>query len=806
MDTFIKDIRYGIRGLLKRPSISIIAILTLAIGIGANSAIFSVINALLLKPLPFPELERVVAIWDKMPSRGVLHNETTMANYFDWRTQNQSFEQLALYRWWSTNLSGVEPPERIQGFLVTANFLDAIGMKPIMGRNFSEEENQPGKDAVAIITHSLWQRRFGGDPNIINKTIKLNSITRTVIGVMPERFNFPKGAEVYAPIAITPELARSRGNHSYYVVGRLKPGVSPANAQAEIDTITARLEQQYPETNTGWGATVYPIVKDTVRLYDTALWVMLGAVGFVLLIACANVANLLLARASGRQKEIALRSALGASRWRIIRQLLTESTLLALAGGALGVLIAFWGVDAFRVANPGDAARFAPGWYQLGINTDVLAFTIGLSLLSGLVFGLAPAWQASRPNLNTALKEGGRLASGGTHRLRSSLVVFEVALSLMLLVGAGLAVRSFLSLLRTSPGFDPENVLTMSLVLPAARYKDEPQRAAFYRDLVERVKALPGIQSAAAVNFLPLGGSNSSDAYLVEGVPEPLPGQENEGRYRVCTADYFQTMRIPVLRGRPFTEQDKAGSLPVAIVNETLARKHWPDGDAIGKRIRFYGPLDKNPWIEIVGVVRDVKHELNLTVTPEYYLPHAQDVWSGMVLVARTNGDPGSFAAQIREQVSAIDKDQPVFDVHTMQEVRSLSVALYTFSSVTLSIFGGVALLLAAIGIYGVMSFAVTQRTQEIGIRMALGARAGDVLKLVVKHGMVLALIGVVVGLAGAWVLTRFMAKLLFGVPPTDLVTFSAVSVCLLVAALLACYIPARRATKVDPLVALRYE
>jgi len=806
MTSLRNDIRYAVRNLIKRPGFTLIAVITLALGIGANTAIFSAIYALLLKPLPFPELDRVVTIWDKAPIRGIVHNEVALANYLDWRAQNQSFEQLALYRWWSVNLTGVEPPERIQGFLVTANFFDAIGMKPIMGRNFSEEENQPGKDAVAIITHSLWQRRFGGDPNIINKTITLNSITRTVIGVMAERFNFPKGSEVYAPLPMTPELVRSRDSHAYYVIGRLKPGVKLESAQADIDTITARLEKQYPETNTDLGANVYPIVKDTVRLYDTALWVMMGAVGFVLLIACANVANLMLARASGRQKEIALRAALGASRWRIIRQLLTESLIVALIGGVGGVLIGFWGVDLLRVSNPGEAAKFAPGWYQLGINAPVLVFTLGLSVLSGLVFGLVPAWQVSKPDLNSALKEGGRQTTAGSHRLRSSLVVFEVALSLVLLVGAGLLVRSFLALLKTNPGFNPDNVLTLNLVLPGAKYKEEKQRGAFYQDLVQRVKALPGVESAAVVNYLPLGGANSSDSYLVEGAGEPPHGQENEGRYRVCTPGYFATMGIPIVKGRGFSEQDKAGGPPVVIVNETLARKHWPGVDAIGKRIRFYGPLERAPWMQIIGVVQDVKHELNLTVTPEYYLPHAQDSWNAMVLVAKTNVEPGSLAPQIRQQVWAIDKDQPVFDVRTMREVRSISVTLYTFSSVMLGIFAMVALLLAAIGIYGVMAFNVTQRTHEIGIRMALGARAGDVLKLVVKHGMMLALIGVVIGLAGAWALTRFMEKLLVGVEPTDLLTFGVVSLCLLLAALLACYLPARRATKVDPLVALRYE
>src|SRR6266852_5589415 len=466
MDTLSKDFRYAIRNILNRPGFTAIAVITLALGIGANSAIFSTINALLIKPLPFPDLDRVVAIWDKDPGRGYKHNEVALANYLDWRAQNQSFEPLALYRWWSTNLTGVESPERIQGFLVTANFLDVVGVKPIKGRSFSEEENQPGKDAVAIINYSLWQRRFGADPDIVNKTITTNGIARTVIGVMPEGFNFPKAAELYAPLPLSTEVMQSRGSHSYYVIGKLKPGTSLQSAQADIDTITARLEKQYPETNTGLGANVYPIVKDTVRLYDTALWVMMGAVGFVLLIACANVANLMLARASGRQKEIALRAALGASRWRIIRQLLTESLIVALIGGVGGVLIGFWGVDLLRVSNPGEAAKYAPGWNHLGINTPVLVFTMLLSVLSGLVFGLVPAWQVSKPDLNSALKEGGRQTTAGSHRLRSSLVVFEVALSLILLVGAGLLTRSFLALLNTNPGFNPEGVLTMNLNLP----------------------------------------------------------------------------------------------------------------------------------------------------------------------------------------------------------------------------------------------------------------------------------------------------------------------------------------------------
>ena len=804
MDQLLNDIRYACRNLIKRPGFTFIAVATLALGIGANSAIFSAINALLLKPLPLTDQDLVMTIWDKNPSRGVEHNEVAMANYLDWKVQNKSFDQLALYRWWSTNITGIDTPERVQGFLVTGNFFTALGAKPMLGRAFSEEENQPGKDSVAIITYSLWQRRFGGDPNIINKQVTLNTISRTVVGVMPPRFNFPKGAEIYAPIALTPELMRSRGNHSYYVVGKLKPGITPQSAQADIDAITARLEKQYPETNVGLGANVIPVLQDTVRLYDRALWVMMGAVGFVLLIACANVANLMLARASGRQKEIALRAALGASRWRIVRQLLTESVIVALIGGALGVLIAFWGIDLLRGANPGEAAKYAPGWDQLGINPAVLLFTIALSLLSGLVFGLAPALQVSKPNLNNALKEGGRQGGGGSHRLRSSLVVFEIALSLILLVGAGLLVRSFLSLLKTNPGFNPDHLMTMSLVLPAAKYKDEASRSAFFTDLVQRVQNVPGVQSAALVNYIPLGGSNSSESFLVEGVPEPPPGQEFDGRYRVCTPDYFETMGIALLKGRAFTAADKAGNTPVAIVNETMARKYWPNADAVGKRFRFYGPIDKNPWMEIVGIAQDVKHDLNTPMTSDFFLPHAQDSWNGMVLVARTTVDPASTASALRQEVWAIDKDQPVFDLKTMEQVRSLSVALYSFSSVMLAVFAGVALILAAVGIYGVMAFAVTQRTQEIGIRMALGARGVDVLRLVLRNGMALALIGIGLGLAGAWGLTRFLAKLLVGVTATDFLTFSIVTFTLLFAALLACYLPARRATKVDPVVALR--
>jgi putative ABC transport system permease protein len=806
LSNLASDVRYALRNLAKRPGFTAIAVITLALGIGANSAIFSFINALLLKPLPFSDTDRIVALWDKVPSRGVERNEVTVANYLDWRAQNRTFEQLGIYRWWSTNLTGADAPERVQGFLVTTNFLDIVGVKPALGRGFLPEEEQPGKDGVALITYSLWQRRFAGDPNILNKTISTNANQRIVIGVMPPEFNYPKGAEIYAPLAITPELAGNRANHSYLGIGRLKPGITIQAAQADFDNIARRLETQYPEANTGRGVAMFPILADTVRMYSTALWVMMAAVGFVLLIACANVANLMLARTMGRQREIALRAALGASRFRIIRLLLIESVVLGIIGGAVGVLVAFWSVSLIIAANPGEAARYAPGWSHLGINPTILIFTLLLSVMSGVLFGLAPAWQLSKPDLNSALKEGGRSATSSSHRLRSVLVIAEVALSLMLLVSAGLLIRSFLRLVKTDPGFNSDNLLTMNLVLPGAKYKEDSQRVAFFSQLVSKVQQLPGVTSAAVVNHLPLGGSNSSNPFLIEGLPEPLPGQENDGRYRVCTPSYFQTMGIAMRKGRAFTEQDRAGSVPVVIVNETLARKYWPNTDPIGKRMRYPGPLEENPWMEVVGVVQDVKHEMNLPITSDFYVPHAQDAWSSMVLVARTKVDPASMAAPLREQVWALDKDQPVFDVRTMRDVQAIALTLHKFSSVMLSIFAGVALLLAAIGIYGVMFFAVTQRTQEIGIRMALGARAMDVLKLMVRHGMSLAVFGAIAGLAGAFALTRLLQSLLFEVTPTDFGTFSIVTGVLLLIALLACYIPARRATKVDPLVALRYE
>jgi putative ABC transport system permease protein len=807
MRSLLQDIRFGLRMLLKKPGFTIVAILALALGIGANSAVFSVINAILLKPLPVDDPQRIVALWEKIPSRGVDRNEASVANYLDWRAQNSSFDHLAIYTWWSANIGGIELPERVRGFRVSPNLLDAAGIKVAQGRNFLPSEDQPGKDSVTILSHGLWQRGFGADPNVIGRTVMVNGVARTIIGVMPKDVTFPRGAEILAPMAMTPEVMGNRGSHSNLVIGRLKNGVSIAQAQSDLDAISNRLERQYPKSNTGRGVGVFPIVADTVREFQTAGWVMMGAVGFVLLIACANVANLMLARSAGRTKEVALRLALGASRRRIMRQLLTESLLLSVLGGGIGVLLALWGVEALKASLPDDAPAMMPGFAQLGVNSRVLMYTLIVSLATGILFGLAPAIQASKPDLNETLKDSGSRATGaGRHRLAAALVVAEIALSLTLLVGAGLLIKNFLAILKTNPGFNPDKVLTMGLTLPSAKYKDEPQRRAFFQEFLRGAQNLPGVESVAMISHLPLGGANSSNSFLVEGVPDPPPGQEFDGRYRTCSPDYFKTMGVPIVQGRGFTSADTMDSQRVIIVNETLAKRFWPKGDAIGKHIRFTGPLDQNPWMEVIGVAGDVKHEITTTITTDYYLPLGQDVWSTMFLVARTQVEPLALVGPIRGVAQAIDRDQPVFEVNTMLQVRDRSITHFRLSSVILSVFGVFALILAATGIYGVMAYAVSQRTREFGVRMALGAQRGDMLRLVLGHGMRVTAIGLAIGLLGAFGLTRALKGMLFGVSATDWATFIGVSALLTFVSLLACYIPARRASKVDPMIALRYE
>jgi putative ABC transport system permease protein len=792
--------------LRKKPSLTAAAVIALALGIGANTFAFSSVHALLLSPLPFPNLDRIVTIYERVQSQGIDHNEASVANYLDWREQNETFDQVALYRWWGGNLTTDGAPERVQGFLITANLFDVLSAKPELGRGFLPDEEQPGKDQVVILSHGLWQRRFGGDPAIIGRTVAVNSVNRVIIGVMPPEYNFPRGAEILGPLAFSPEQARNRRDHSYLSVGLLKPSASVRQAQADLDTICKRLETQYPQTNTGRDAVVIPLLTDTVRSYRPALLLIVAAVAFVLLIGCANVGNLMLARAADRIKEVAIRSALGASRWRIIRQLLTESIVLALAGGAFGILIGYWALGAAKSAMPGEMIPFVPNWNHLSINPTVLAFTVAVSMLSGVLFGLAPALQASKPGLSDALKESGGNATSSRHLLRSSLMVSEVALSLVLLIGACLLIKSFVSLLKTNPGLRPDNVLTMELVLPTAKYREPAARVQFLKELTERVESLGGVDSAGFVSHLPLGGTNSSTSFLVEGLPEPPPGQEFLGRYRVCTPDYFRALGITALQGRGFTDQDKAGAEPVIIVNQALARKYWPEQEAVGKRMRFQGSLDRNPWMTVVGVIADVKYTLDTEVTPEFHLPAAQDPWNAGALVVRTTVDPMSLAAPVRSEVQALDSQQPVFDIRTMDEVRLHSVFLQQISGYLMGIFGLLALVMATVGIYGVMSYSVGQRTREIGIRVALGASWLDTFRLVVGQGMLLTMAGIAIGVVGSVGMAKAMAGLLFGVSSIDPATFTAIPLLLSLVSLGACYIPARRAFKVDPTVALRYE
>jgi putative ABC transport system permease protein len=682
-----------------------------------------------------------------------------------------------------------------------------LGVEPQIGRAFAPEEDQPGANRVVILSNALWQRSFAGDVNLIGKTVTLNAQSHTVVGVMPAWFQFPsREIELWVPIAFTPQQAASRGNHYLEVVARLKPGVKVQQAQAEMNTIAARLQQQYPEQNTDLGAVVVPLHEQVVGDIKPALLILLGAVGLVLLIACANVANLLLARAAVRQKEIALRVALGANRWRLIRQFLTESILLATLGGVFGLLLSIVGVRLLTGFIPNDISQLK----AITLDARVLGFTLLISMLTGLIFGLVPALQASIFNPNETLKEGGRDSSSGSrgNRIRGTLVIAEVAVSLVLLIGAGLLINSFLRLRNVDPGFRTDNLLTMKIVLPQLKYPSQVKRAAFYTDVVQRVEALPGVRSAAVTTNLPLYKQGNSVGINIEGRPEPEPGKEMIVVTRVISPKYFQTMGIPVLKGRPFGPEETPKLPGAVVISETMASRYWPGEDPLGKRLCPGKPESPEDWFQIIGVVKDVRQfELNADPKPQMYLSYEQvGFFEPRDLVVSTNVDPLSLAATVRKTVWDIDKDQPVSNIRTMNDIASESVARQRFSMLLLGIFAGVALLLAAVGIYGVMSYSVTQRRNEIGIRMALGAQKSDVLKLTVGQGLKLVVIGVGCGLVGAFILTRLMSSLLFGVKATDPGTFIAISVILVSVALLASYIPARRATKVDPLTALRYE
>jgi predicted permease len=808
LEQLFEDVRFGLRMLRKSPGFTAVAVFTLALGIGANTYIFSVVDALLFRPLKFPDAARLVALWERMPSAGVDRDEVAPANFLDWKQQNHVFDHIAVYSWWNANLGGVEQPEHLHGFLVTPDYFAAVEAQPMLGRAFLPEEGAPGKDLVAVLSYELWRDHFAADPSIVGQPVLLNGIKYTVVGVMGANFNYPSGAQVWAALAFSPELQANRGSHYLHGVAHLAAGVRPEQAQAQMSAIASRLTQQYPQTNTGRDINVMPLMESEVGEARAPLIIMLTAVGLVLLIACANISNLLLARAGSRQRETAIRAALGATRLRLIRQSLVESMLLGLLGGGLGILLAFLFLETRIFRIPPEFARMIPGWGMIAINTPVLLFTSVVSLGTGLIFGLLPALGASRPNVHDTLKEGAPSAGAGRRRglLRNVLIVAEVALSLALLATAGLMMKSFVRLERVSPGFNPDRVLTMFVALPAAKYTSDQQAANFYEQLLERVQSLPGVESTAAVNMIPLSKMNTTSSIRIEGRPEPKPGEEPGANFRCVSDSYFRTMQIPILRGREFTSQDSANGQPVVAVNEAFAKRFWPGEDLIGKRMRFSGPLDSQPWRTVVAVVGNIRNQLDVPAPAEMYFPLRQQTRTTMALVVRTTTDPRSLTESVRTQVAALDRDLPVFDAMTMEDWRSLSVIPQEIGGTVMSAFSGFALVLAAMGLFGVIAYAVSERTHEIGIRMALGAGRGEIFRLVVGQGMLLPLVGLLLGLPLALGMGRAVAGLLYGVAPNDFTTFAGVAAILAAVALAACYIPARRAMGVDPMVALRDE
>ncbi|HEY4425683.1 MAG TPA: ABC transporter permease [Pyrinomonadaceae bacterium] len=810
METLLKDIRYGIRGLLKRPGFTVIALITLALGIGANTAIFSVVNAVLLRPLPFQKPEELVIVWEDLAFAGFPHNTPAPANYVDWKTQNQSFVDMAASRETSFNLTGDGEPERVSTYAVTANFFPLLGVQPLLGRSFTPEEDRPGGSKAVVLSYGLWQSRYGGDRNILNREILLDGEKHSVVGVMPVSFQFfAKDVRVWVPIALTQEAWANRGGHYLTVVARLKPGVPVTQAQADMNAVMRRISVDHPDETIGGkiGVIVMPVRDEFVGDARGSLIVLLVAVAFVLLIACANVAGLLLARAVGRRKEIALRLALGAGRTRVVRQLLTESLLLAVAAGVLGSLLAYASFTFLQGLVP-EQMELAT---SLKLDVRILVFTIAVSIVTGIIFGLVPALQSANFDLNDALKQSsGRVTSTG--RLRSAMIVFEVALSIVLLVGAGLLIQTLFQLFRQYSVLEPEKILTMRTILPFEKYKELPRRDNYYKQVLQRVENLPGVVAAGYSTSIPLAWKGGTSGFYPEGLKEPLSGMAYDANHREVSSNYIQAMNIPLRQGRYFDSRDNAQSLPVAIINETMARQYWPGENALGRRFKLGDPDEPGKqWKEIVGIVADIRQMgLAEPVKSEMYFPYEQITdWPGYMprdLAIRTNGDTSNLAGAVRQIIREVDPDQPVSNVATMAEVLGTEAGQRRMGMIMLVGFAALALLLASLGIYGVLAYFVTQHTNEIGVRQALGATPRNILLLVLKKGMGLTLVGVAIGLVASFALTRLMSSLLFGVTAADPLTFATVPLVLVMVALLACYIPARRATRVDPLVALRYE
>ncbi|HEU4871775.1 MAG TPA: ABC transporter permease [Pyrinomonadaceae bacterium] len=808
MNSIIKDIRFALRGLLKHRAFTAIAVVTLALGIGGSTSIFTVVEAALIRGLPYKSPDRLYHLWEKTPQDKFSKREFSYPDYQDYEKNNVFEGGLAAYTGGGALLSGAGESENVGAPRVSANFFSVLGVEPVLGRTFQAGEDQPGGNRVTVLTYAFWQRRFGGDPGIIGRALTINGESYSVIGVLPAGFQFAlRNNDLWLPYQPTQNQLTRRYMHGTNLIGRLKPGLGPTEAQSELSVIANRIEQEHTGSHAGTTAYLVPLQEEIVGTVRPILLVLLAAVGFVLLIACANVASLLLTRSLSRQKEVAIRSALGASRWRVIRQLLTESLLLSLLGGAAGLLIAYWGVPALIAWIPQNQLNAMPFLRSLGLNTSILAFSFGLSLFTGLVFGLAPALQSSRLDLNEALKEGGRQTSAGaSHRLRSAMVVTEIALAVVLLVGAGLMMKSLLRLLQTDIGFKPENVLTMSVVLPPSKYMQPQQQISFNDQLRQRVQSLPGVTGAATVNILPLNPGNTTRFY-VEGDPVPAPGKETEANIRTVSDDYFKSLGVPLLAGRMFDAREDPNSPQVVLIGKTIADRMFPGRDPVGKKLR-YASVDLPP-IEIVGVVGDVKITgLDEAVKPVLYYSFRQFPSTFANLVARTSTDPNALANSIRNEIRNLEPEAAILNLRSMDEMIAQTPASFMrrFPALLISIFAGVALLLASIGIYGVVSYSVSQQTHYIGVRMALGASPVDILKMVLKQGLVLALLGVGIGVLAALGLMRLLSSLLYQVSTYDVSTFGIVTGALFVVALLACYVPARRATKVDPLVALRYE
>ena len=798
MTSILSDLRYGLRMLLKEPGFTAVAVIALALGIGANSAIFSVVNTVLLRPLPYKDPDRLVVFRErKLPEFPEF--SVASGNVIEWQKQSTSFEQIEAAGVGNVNLTGRGEPEWLSATRMTTGTLSMLGVRPAIGRDFTKEEGEPGHDNVTLLSYGLWQRKFGGESSILGQSVDIDNEPCVVIGVMPPSFEYQYyGGDLWLPLTFDARAAQNHGGHSLTAAGRLKPGVTIEQARADMDTIARRLQDQY-ESDKGWDVLVTPMLESKVGPMKLALWILLSAVGIVLLIACANIANLLLARATARQREIAIRNALGAKPGRIVRQLLTESLLLAIMGGAAGLLLASLSLDVLLKLAPQNLPRIQ----DVSLDGRAIEFTILLTLATGILFGLVPAFHASRPNLMESLKDGGRGMTGGGNFFRSLLVISEIGLAMLLLVGAGLATKSLLRLTEVNPGFNPKNLLIAGITLPGNTYREPEKRIAFFRQLVQQLSTVPGVTSAGLTNSLPIL-NDDVEGFHIEGEPPQADGYHFTTNYYVVSSDYFRTMEIPILQGRGFTDRDVKDTQRVAVISETFAKRFFPNENPIGKKISINDSVN---YREVVGIVGDVKQYGPSEQTPaEFYDPYGQISRTNFGIVIRTTGNPASYGASLRAQVQSIDKDQPVSGVMTMESIMGLSIARQRFLALLLNIFGGLALVLSSVGIYGVMAYAVTQRTTEMGLRMALGAQRIDVLKLVIGQGMVLALIGLVLGLVASFFLTHLIEGQLFDIHANDPVTYAEIVLILSFVAFLASFIPASRATKVDPMLAMRHE